>query len=68
MQLLVAHQVLIAAAIALATIFGLRSAVIFSRSGGGANLALAFVAAALAVGLVLYFRTVRARWRALKKP
>jgi hypothetical protein len=68
MQLLVAHQILIAAAIGLATIFGLRSAVIFGRSGGGANLALAFVAGALAVGLVLYFRTVRARWRALKKP
>jgi hypothetical protein len=67
-QLLVAHQVLIAAAIALATIFGLRSAVIFSRSGGGANLALALVAAALAIGLVLYFRTVRAKWRATKQP
>lgn len=68
MQLLVAHQILIAFAIALATIFGLRSAVIFSRSGGGANLALAAVAAVLAVGLVLYFRTVRAKWRATKRP
>jgi hypothetical protein len=68
MQLLVAHQVLIAAAIGLATIFGLRSAVIFSRSGGGANLALAAVSALVVVGLVLYFRTVRAKWRALKRP
>ena len=68
MQLLVAHQVLIAAAIGLATIFGLRSAVIFGRSGGGANAALALVSLVLAAGLVLYFRTVRAKWRALKSP
>jgi ABC-type dipeptide/oligopeptide/nickel transport system permease subunit len=68
MQLLVAHQVLIAAAIALATIFGLRSAVLFSRSGGGANAALALASALVVVGLVLYFRTVRAKWRTLKRP
>ena len=68
MQLLIAHQILIASAIALASIFGLRSAVLFARSGGGANLALAFVSALVAVGLVLYFRTVRARWRAAKRP
>jgi ABC-type proline/glycine betaine transport system permease subunit len=68
MQLLVAHQVLIAAAIGLATIFGLRSAVIFARSGGGANLALALVSVLLTAGLVLYFRTVRAKWRAQKRP
>ena len=68
MQLLVAHQILIAAAIALASIFGVRSAVIFGRTGGGANLALAFVSACLAVALVLYFRTVRAKWRATKQP
>lgn len=68
MQLLVAHQILIAAAIALATIFGLRSAVIFGRSGGSASLALAFVSALVVVGLVLYFRVLRAKWRALKNP
>jgi hypothetical protein len=68
MQLLVAHQVLIAAAIGLSTLFGLRSAVLFSRSGGAENLALALVSAAVVTGLVLYFRTVRAKWRALKRP
>ena len=68
MQLLVAHQVLIAAAIGLATIFGLRSAVLFSRSGGGASAALAVVSLLVAAGLVLYFRTLRAKWRALKRP
>ena len=68
MQLLVAHQILVASAIALASIFGVRAVVIFSRSGGGVNLALAFVSALLAVALVLYFRTVREKWRAAKRP
>ena len=68
MQLLIAHQILITAAIGLATIFGLRSAVLFGRSGGGANLALALASMLVAVGLVLYFRTVRARWQAAKRP
>ena len=67
MQLLVAHQVLIASAIALAAIFGARSAVLFSREGGTANLVLAALSLLLAVGLALYFRSVRARWRASKK-
>ena len=68
MELLVAHQVLIASAIALAAIFGARSAVIFGREGGGSNLGLAAVSLLVAVALALYFRTVRARWRASKKP
>ncbi len=68
MQLLVAHQVLIASAIALAVIFGVRSAVIFGRGGGGSSLGLAAVSLLLAVVLALYFRTVRARWQASKKP
>lgn len=68
MQLLVAHQVLIASAIALAAIFGVRSAVIFSRGGSASDLGLAAVSLLFAVGLALYFRTVRAKWRASKKP
>lgn len=68
MQLLVAHQILIAAAITLSAIFGARAAVIFSRQGGAGNLALAAASILLAVGLGLYFRTVRAKWRAARKP
>jgi hypothetical protein len=68
MQLLVAHQVLIASAIALATIFGLRSAVLFSRGGGASSLALAAASLLVAAGLALYFRAIRAKWRASKKP
>ena len=68
MQLLVAHQVLIGSAILLSGIFSARAAVLFSRGGGAGNLALAAASLLLAVGLVLYFRTVRARWRAARKP
>lgn len=68
MQLLVAHQILIASAILLSSIFGLRSAVLFGRGGGAVNLALALISGLVAAGLVLYFRVVRAKWRAAKKP
>jgi len=68
MQLLFAHQILIAAAITLSALFGARAAVLFSRQGGAANLALSAASLLLSVALVLYFRTVRAKWRAAKKP
>lgn len=68
MQLLVAHQILIAAAIGLSAIFGVRAVVLFSRGGGAENLGLAAASIVLAVGLTVYFRTVRAKWRASKKP
>jgi hypothetical protein len=62
MQLLVAHQILIASAIALALVFALRSLVLFSHGGGGGDLALAAASIAVAGALTAYFRTVRARW------
>jgi hypothetical protein len=62
MQLLAAHQILIASAIALAGLFGVRSLAIFARAGGTLNLALALASFAAAVALGLYFRTVRAKW------
>jgi hypothetical protein len=68
MQLLLAHQILISAAITLATIFGVRSAVVFSRSGGAVNVAMAIASLLLAVALALYLRAVRAKWRAIKRP
>jgi hypothetical protein len=64
MQLLVAHQILIGSAIALAVLFGVRSLGIFFREGGAANLAMGLVALGVAAGLGLYFRTVRAKWLA----
>ncbi len=62
MQLLLAHQILIGAAIALAAIFGLRSLVLFSRGGGTPSVLLAAAAFVVMGALVMYFRTVRARW------
>jgi hypothetical protein len=62
MQLLAAHQILIASAIALALIFALRSVVVFSHGGGGGYVALAAASVAVAGALMAYFRKVRARW------
>lgn len=68
MQLLIAHQILISAAITLATLFGVRSAVVFRRGGSAVDLAMAIASLLLAVGLVVYLRAVRAKWRASKRP
>lgn len=62
MKLIVFHQILIAFAIGLAIIFGIRSIVIFSRTSEMANLAMAIVSAIIAVALALYLRKVRAKW------
>jgi membrane associated rhomboid family serine protease len=62
MQLLLAHQILIGSAVALAAIFGVRSLVLFSRSGDAPSVVLAGVAFAVMGALVMYFRVVRARW------
>jgi hypothetical protein len=66
MQLLVAHQVLIGSAIALATLFGLRGLLLFSRHEGPANLAMGLFSLVVAGALVAYFRKVRARWLAAR--
>jgi hypothetical protein len=64
MQLLVAHQILIGSAIVLAAVFGVRAAVLFTRGGSSSDLYMALLSAAALVALTLYFRKVRARWRA----
>ena len=67
MQLLAAHQILIASAIALAALFGVRSLVIFARGGGSGALGLALASIALACALGFYLRSVRAKWLAQKR-
>ena len=62
MQLLVAHQLLIGSAIALAVIFGLRSMVHYAHGGAPADLALTVASVLLAGLLMMYFRKVRGRW------
>jgi hypothetical protein len=64
MQLLFAHLVLIGAAFSLAVGFGLRALVGYARRGAGIDLGLGIASLVIAVGLALYFRTVRARWKA----
>jgi hypothetical protein len=66
MPLLKAHLILIGAALTLAIGFGLRALVGFSRRGASIDLALGLASLVVAVGLALYFRTVRARWEASK--
>ncbi len=63
MQLLAVHQVLIAAAVALASLFGVRAIVLFAKGGGIANLVMAAVSLALAGAFLAYFRKLRARSR-----
>lgn len=60
MKLTVVHQILIAGAIALCAIFGLRSLVIGARDGSALPLALALVSFAACAGLALYLRRFRA--------
>ncbi len=67
MKLIVIHQILIASAIGLAVIFGVRSIVMFSRSGASNDVLLALVSAAVAVALGLYLRKVRAKWLAERR-
>lgn len=61
MRLIFVHQILIGAAIALAALFGIRSAVLFARGGAMADLILAVASVVIAAGLGVYFRRVRAR-------
>jgi hypothetical protein len=64
MRLRQAHQILIVSAIALAVIFGVRAAVIYSRSNLPGDLALAGVSLAVGMALAVYLRRLRAKWRA----
>ena len=61
MKLITAHRILIAAAIAFFIFFALFQVRLYMRAPGPAPLVEAVVSAAIAVGLVLYYRTL-ARW------
>ena len=63
MRLRQAHQILIVSAIALAVIFGVRAAVIYSRSNVPGDLALAAGSLAVGMAMAIYLRRVRAKWR-----
>lgn len=67
MQLLVVHQILIASAIALGALFGLRSLWMFRRAHDATDLVMAIVTAITCVLLARYLKTVRAKWLAQKR-
>ena len=64
MQLLVAHQILIGSAIALAVLFSARALVLFAKDGGSPHLLFGLASIVVSAALTLYFRKIRARWRA----
>lgn len=68
MKLIVIHQILIASAIGLAVIFGVRSIVLFARAGAPGDAGLAVASALIAAALGLYLRKVRAKWLAERRP
>jgi len=70
MKLIVAHQILISAAIALAAIFGARGFSRFWQKGDPFEVVIGAGAMAIAVALFFYLKTVRAKAAAegKKKP
>ncbi len=67
MKLTAVHQILIASAIGLCAIFGLRSIVVGARDGSGGTIFLGIVSFAALAGLALYLRRFRAKIAAKEK-
>lgn len=63
MKLSLVHQILIAGAMAMSALFGLRSIVIGGRDGSGAHLALGVASFVALVGLGFYLRRFRRKLR-----
>ena len=61
MRLITAHRILISAGIVFFLFYAGVQLRLYARSGGAAPLVQAIVAAAIAVGFVLYYRTLK-RW------
>lgn len=59
MKLVVVHQILIASAIGLCAIFGLRSIVAGARSGSLSTISFGLLSMVALVGLALYLRRFR---------
>jgi hypothetical protein len=61
MKLTAVHQILIAGAIGMCAIFGVRSIVVGARDGSGLTIGLGVASFAALVGLALYLRRFRAK-------
>jgi hypothetical protein len=68
MRLRQAHQILIGSAIGLAVVFGVRSAVLYTRGHARQDLMLTFASLVVAVALLGYLRHVRAKWAGADRP
>ena len=62
MRLITAHRILIAAGIALFVFYATFQLRLFVRDGAAASLAQAVVSAAIAIGFVVYYRSLKRRW------
>ena len=62
MRLITAHRVLIVAGIAFFLFYALIEARLWLRTGSGAALAQAIAAPLVALGFVLYYRSLAKRW------
>ena len=62
MRLITAHRVLIIAGIAFFLLYALIETRLWMRTGSGAALAQAIVSPLIAVGFVLYYRSLAKRW------
>ncbi len=62
MRLITAHRILIAVGIAFFVFYAGFQLRLFVRGGAAASLAQSVVAAAVAVGFVVYYRTLKTRW------
>jgi hypothetical protein len=67
MRLIVVHQILIASAIGLGVLFGIRAGVVFARTGATSELVIALSSGLVAVALALYLKKVRAKWSAERR-
>ena len=62
MRLITAHRILIGAGIVFFVFYAAIQVKQFLASGGGGPLAQGIIAVAIAVGFVIYYRSLRRRW------
>ena len=67
MKLIVAHQILIGSALALALLFGARALVLAARGDGAIHWGMGAASLVVALALALYFRKLRARYLAERR-
>lgn len=67
MQLLAAHQILIASGIFLSALMALRGSILFAKTGSPLEILVSFGALLTMSALIVYFRKVRTRYLEQKR-